>query len=151
SEMKIFADWGAPMSEEEIHFLFDMALKGANDIPRAQDPRLVLEVLLLRMAAAPRILDLQSLLGSSSQPAPQPRGELRPPEGRKNAVRPIDVQKELKSAVEKIAAEKPAPAPVVPEKPKKPAVSEGKTPQERWLHFVELVREQDAFFAAKIE
>lgn len=150
SEMKYFADLGAPMSEEEIHFLFDMALKGAGDIPRAQDPRLVLEVLLLRMASAPRILDLQSLLGA----APQPRGDLRPPEqpARKVfTVKPVEIKKDLKLEAEKIAAEKPAPAPPAPEKPKLPAVSEGKTPEERWLNFVELVRAQDAFFAAKIE
>jgi len=50
------------LSEEDLHFLFDMALKGVNDLLRAQDPRLVLEILLLRMAAAPRIHDLQNLL-----------------------------------------------------------------------------------------
>lgn len=158
AELKHFADLGAPMSEEEIHFLFDMALKGAGDIARAQDPRLVLEVLLLRMASAPRILDLQSLLGA----APQPRGDLRRPPAndavpagppaRKAFTRPVEIQKTLKTEVEKIAAEKSAPAaPPVPEKPKLAAVSEGKTPQERWLNFVELVRAQDAFFAAKIE
>lgn len=72
---------------EDIHLLFDMALKGANEIPRAQDPRVVLEMLLFRMVAAPRIAQL-SQLGSlkvevadkptkpvatvSSAPAPQP-------------------------------------------------------------------------------
>jgi DNA polymerase-3 subunit gamma/tau len=43
------------MSEEDIHLLFDMALKGAGDIPRAQDPRVVLEMILLRMANAPKL------------------------------------------------------------------------------------------------
>lgn len=147
SEMKDFADLGATMSEEDIHFLFDMALKGAADLNRAQDPRLVLEVLLLRMAAAPRILDLQSLIGT----APQPRGDLRPAEPRKIHIKPVEIQKTLKAEAEKIVAEKPAPTPPAPEKPKLPAVSEGKTPEERWLNFVELVRAQDAFFAAKIE
>ncbi len=50
------------LSEEDLHFIFDMALKGVNDLLRAQDPRLVLEIVLLRMASAPRIHDLQNLL-----------------------------------------------------------------------------------------
>ena len=39
-----------------------MTLKGGNDIPRAQDPRLVLEMLLLRLVHAPRVLDLMKAL-----------------------------------------------------------------------------------------
>jgi DNA polymerase-3 subunit gamma/tau len=39
---------------EDLHMLFDMALKGANDIQRASDLQLVMEMILLRMAGAPR-------------------------------------------------------------------------------------------------
>ena len=49
------------LSDEDIHMLFDMTLKGVNDLLRSQDPRLVLEMLLLRMAAAPRIASLVAL------------------------------------------------------------------------------------------
>ncbi|MCB0420383.1 MAG: DNA polymerase III subunit gamma/tau [Bdellovibrionales bacterium] len=52
---------GDSLGQEDIHFLFDMALKGANEIPRAQDPRIVLEMLLFRMVAAPRIAQLSQL------------------------------------------------------------------------------------------
>lgn len=165
SEMKFLAEIGAQMSEEEIHLLFDMALKGGNDIPRAQDPRLVLEVLLLRMAAAPRIADLQSLLGGA-----QPRGELRHAEPARKAHVPhiphvptVELEKNLNPEKPQPAA-KPqpsvstlaqnasrsfaAPEPAKPEPPKK---AQGATANDRWLHFVELVRAQDALFAAKIE
>ncbi|MBX3033812.1 MAG: DNA polymerase III subunit gamma/tau [Bdellovibrionaceae bacterium] len=133
SEMKFFAEIGAQMIEEEMHLLFDMALKGAGDIPRAQDPRLVLEVLLLRMAAAPRLTDLQSLIGQN----PSPRRGLRQIEHRETENR----REVAAPAVPKVAA------PVAP----KPRRAEGKSPEEKWLHFVELVRAQDRIFAAKIE
>lgn len=51
----------ADLSEEDLHLLFDMCLKGVNDLLRSQDSRIVLEMLLLRMAAAPRIASLAAL------------------------------------------------------------------------------------------
>ncbi|MES2965310.1 MAG: DNA polymerase III subunit gamma/tau [Bdellovibrionota bacterium] len=50
-----------PLTEEDLHLLFDMCLKGVNDLLRAQDARIVLEMLLLRMAAAPRVASLTAL------------------------------------------------------------------------------------------
>ena len=59
------------IKKEDIHILFDMALKGSLDILKAQDGRIVLEMLLLRMVYAPRyinILDLEKvILNKSSQ------------------------------------------------------------------------------------
>ena len=49
------------LSDEDLHMLFDMCLKGVNDLLRAQDARIVLEMLLLRMAAAPRVASLTAL------------------------------------------------------------------------------------------
>ena len=40
---------------EDIHFLFDMALKGIWEVSRTQDPKIYLEVLMLRMCQAPNI------------------------------------------------------------------------------------------------
>ena len=58
-----------PLSEEDLHFLFDMTLKGVNDLLRSQDARIVLEMLLLRMAAAPRIASLAALANGTALPA----------------------------------------------------------------------------------
>ena len=66
------------LSEEDLHFLFDMALKGVNDLLRAQDPRLVLEIVLLRMASAPRIHDLQNLL-KAKEAVVQIQSNMAPP------------------------------------------------------------------------
>jgi len=49
------------LSEEDIHLLFDMALKGSSDLLRAQDTRVVLEMILLRMSSAPRVVQLLAM------------------------------------------------------------------------------------------
>lgn len=118
SELQAMVDLATKVSEEDLHMLFDMALKGASDIPKAQDPRIVLEVTLLRMAAAPQITDLESLL----------RGGAR-------------------------LSSKPGFAKVtkVPVAPLKPRFAEGATPEEKWVAFVDIVRQDEALFAAKIE
>jgi DNA polymerase-3 subunit gamma/tau len=58
----------ADLSEEDLHLLFDMCLKGVSDLLRAQDSRIVLEMLLLRMAAAPRIASLAALARGTPMP-----------------------------------------------------------------------------------
>ncbi|MFS4459113.1 DNA polymerase III subunit gamma/tau [Bdellovibrio sp. HCB2-146] len=168
SEIQALQDMSARLSEEDIHMLFDMALKGGNDIPRAQDPRIVLEVTLLRMASAPKIQDLRTLLANgpaSSHSAggarqhytppvtPSAKGHPRFQEAAKVAEVPSGLEA-LRSAVEtKPAAKKPEapakPAPVVEEK--RPQIAVGATPAERWVNFVELIRNDDALFAAKVE
>ncbi|MBK9292830.1 MAG: DNA polymerase III subunit gamma/tau [Oligoflexia bacterium] len=50
------------LSHEDIHFLFDMSLKGVSDIMRAQDPSIVLEMLLLRLTQAPRLSSIESVV-----------------------------------------------------------------------------------------
>ncbi len=62
AEIQALKEASAPLSNEDLHMLFDMALKGVNDLLRSQDARLVLEMLLLRMTHAPRILALSQLL-----------------------------------------------------------------------------------------
>lgn len=53
--------YAAQLSEEDIHLLFDMTLKGAQDLHRAQDTRIVLEMILLRLSVAPRVANLLNL------------------------------------------------------------------------------------------
>ncbi len=55
------------VSQEDVHLLFDMCLKGAQDLMRAQSPRIVLEMLLMRMAQAPRIEDIDAFVSGSGQ------------------------------------------------------------------------------------
>jgi DNA polymerase-3 subunit gamma/tau len=167
SELKALAEMGAPLSQEDLHFLFDMALKGTQDISRTQDPGLVLEMLLLRMASAPQIVDLKLLI----QQGPVP-GRARP--SLKNTEpKPADgVKKKFEVPTQAIASEKtsggtstprsnsPLNAPVAPllepkiihQPPTPPVAKKNLTdPKDRWMDFVEKVREKEALFAAKIE
>lgn len=167
SELQAFNDMAQRLPEEDIHMLFDMALKGGNDIPRAQDPRIVLEVTLLRMASAPKLVDLKTLLQrgpSSSHSAggarpyvppvtPTPKGHQRLQEAQKVPDVPSGLNA-MKAALENKAknpaAAKAAPAPAAPA-PEAPKMATGSTPAEKWMHFIELLRQDDALFAAKIE
>ena len=174
SELQAFSDMAARLPEEDIHLLFDMALKGGQDIPRSQDPRIVLEVCLLRMASAPKLVDLQTLLSGAStnsysaggaRPGPYvppvtpavKKGHHRLEEAHRVAEAPKGLDA-MRAAVEKVKNQKstasltPASSALTePEAPAAPKKATGPNAQERWIHFVELVRQDDALFAAKIE
>lgn len=122
SEIRYLSGLAESLSEEEIHLLFDMALKGAADIPRSGDPRIVLEMVLLRMSQAPKLVSLQAFLsGAVTVPAPHP-------------------------VTTSVAAPM---APVPPAARKIDPV--GLNPQDKWFEFVQKMRATDALFAAKIE
>jgi DNA polymerase-3 subunit gamma/tau len=74
SEQEALAKLGGDVTAEDLHFLFDLALKGAQDLVRATDTLLVLEMVLLRMANAPRIAPLQTTRTNpgAARPAPAP-------------------------------------------------------------------------------
>ena len=60
-------------SYEDLHFLFDMLLKGEQEMLRSFATRMVLEVLLLRFCQAPRlesIIPLSPLMESNKTPSP---------------------------------------------------------------------------------
>ncbi len=61
SEIQALATLAAKTSEEDLHTLFDMMLKGVNDLLRSSDPRLVLEMTLLRIASSPSMIALRDL------------------------------------------------------------------------------------------
>lgn len=55
SEQEALIKMSAGLTSEDLHLLFDMALKGAQDLARASDPFLVMEMVLLRLTSAPRV------------------------------------------------------------------------------------------------
>ena len=61
SEIEELREIAQNLTDSDLHQLFDMTLKGTADISRSSDPRLVLEVLLLRLASAPRLRSLEQL------------------------------------------------------------------------------------------
>jgi DNA polymerase-3 subunit gamma/tau len=128
SEIRFLKDLGATTSEEDIHMLFDMCLKGASDISKASEPRIVLEMLLLRMAQAPRIVELAQMLSGQAGMA----------------------------IVAATAATKAIPVPQATTKSvqaPRSAIANPMSlnPQERWFEFVQKIRQADALLAAKVE
>jgi len=78
SEIRFLSDLSHNISEEDIHLLFDMTLKGAGEIPRSSEPMIVLEMLLLRMVAAPRVIELQNFLQNSAPVKTQGQVQAQP-------------------------------------------------------------------------
>lgn len=74
------------LGQEDIHLLFDMALKGAQDLYRSPEQRITLEMILLRMSIAPRVQNLMHLANptfapstkTTSAPVPTPAINLTP-------------------------------------------------------------------------
>jgi len=134
SEIRFLKDLGATTGEEDIHMLFDMCLKGAGDIAKASEPRIVLEMLLLRMAQAPRIVELAQMLSgqATAQTANTATTISRP------------------SMPAPIAAPKSAPT-ATASAPQRRMDPIGLNPQEKWFEFVQRIRQADALLAAKVE
>ena len=65
------------ISYEDLHFLFDMLLKGEREMALCHDGELVLEVLLLRFCSAPRLESIVPLKGIESNDPTQMKGLLK--------------------------------------------------------------------------
>ena len=61
SEIQALSALAQETTEEDLHALFDMMLKGVSDLLRASDPRLVLEMVILRVASSPSMTTLRAL------------------------------------------------------------------------------------------
>jgi len=110
-------------SDADLHMLFDMTLKSAQDLVRASDAQIVFEIALLRMCQAPRVVDLKALLGTTMEP-PLLRSEASVPKPFEGATPPA------KNLAANLAAN---------------------LNSDTWLNFVEKLKSIDALFAAKVE
>jgi DNA polymerase-3 subunit gamma/tau len=128
------------------------------------------------MASAPKLCDLKTLLQGGSQGgnsgtshsaggarpyvppvAPAVKGHQRLKESQKVADVPMGLEA-MKTALEKAPAASNRNAAIATNRPQSisssastPSIATGHTPTDRWMHFVDLVRQDDALFAAKIE
>lgn len=166
SELEMFTQWTDTLSEEDLHLLFDLALKGTQDILKAFDPRLVLEMVLLRMASAPKIESLTSLLASlkgssNSGGNPSPKSAMPGNRG------PTSSSFSFSSSSSQGPSTKTNPssmataatgsattnAPPSASSPP-PSFSKANTQlpvNDQWLNFVHLIKKNDSLFAAKLE
>ena len=82
-------------SLEDIHFLFDMALKGIWEVSRTQDQKIYLEVLMLRMCQAPNI---EPLFFPQGRVVSQPFKKSKKPDHMQNAQKPPPHQENNRKA-----------------------------------------------------
>jgi len=130
SELEMFTAWAENISAEDLHLLFDLALKGTQDILKAFDARLVLEMVLLRMASAPKIESLAKILASLSGGGRVASSKnISPPATAPQAASMIAAT--LSTSPSKANTQLPA--------------------NDQWLSFVHFIKKTDGLFAAKLE
>jgi DNA polymerase III subunit gamma/tau len=146
SEKEELRKLSANLTIEDIHFLFDMALKGAQDLLRASDPKLVLEMVLLRMAEAPRIVSLSSMTGGSAPTRSTPSAPPRqgPPQQQKQT-------QHAAAASPPTAHHMPA-APLPTEPPPAGKMPDSNLPNElKWKQLVEQIKSVNGLLGAQLE
>lgn len=150
SEISAMVEMSTHTTEDHLQFVFDMAFKTANDVAKASDPQIVLEMGLLRMVQAPRLVDLHKLLtgeGKSSL-ASVPAGKTGSQASHLTApTHAGGVSHGLANQATSSQVTQAA-APVVSSKPN---YIKAKTPADKWLQFVSQIRSRDAIFGAKVE
>ncbi len=155
SELDLLREWATVVSEEDIHLLFDIALKGSQSMVRAAEPRLALEMLCLKMGSAPRVMSLAQLLEAAPSPstpsAAPARAENKSPTAKSRAPQNAggaNVMAAQHQASAAVSAPRAAAAPAVQE------ISLEKTLEnitDPWMRFVEMVRQSNGLLAALIE
>jgi DNA polymerase-3 subunit gamma/tau len=130
------------LSPEDLHFLFDMALKGAQDLSRASDPKLVLEMVLLRMSEAPRIESLNSILRTSATASATATAPVSA--SVQSAVRPVSIPKTVnrtETAAVAVAVAAPVQMTVDPNAPN----------ESKWKQLVEKIKSVNGMVGAQLE
>lgn len=173
SEIRFLKDLSAHVQDVELQMLFDIALKGAADLNRASSPRWVLEMVLLRLATAPRWVDVNQILAAGTgvhvRPAPDlPAMTNTAPAAsaaRGTATKPVSTSaSELPSRTSPKSSGHSSShlssQSSVHSSGHSPAHSSGQshmarpgdlTPSDKWFEFVQKIKKLDPLFGAKIE
>lgn len=143
-------------SYAELHMLFDMLLKSMSDLKFTDDVQMVFEVALLRMAQAPRIVDLQNFAAGTaavvmaSAPASQnpqsatvKQTAVLTPKSNEGPAAPPKPQPNVLPTPQTAAKVEAAPAKLNTP----PQNLDG----ESWLSLVQRIKSKDAFFGAQVE
>lgn len=159
SEIDVLNQMATDFSSEEIHMIFDMALKGGNDIPKASNPILVLEMCLLRMSAAPTIHQIVS--GNFSAPAPEKKKTSATESEPKPVAKKDEAPTRESSSPESISKPATETKAVTPSPTPTPAFSAERKQEisylndlnleENWLRFSNYAKQKIPILAAKLE
>ena len=138
----------ASLSEEDLHLLFDMTLKGAQDVTRSSSTHLVLEMLLLRLASAPRIQHIETMSLPNQATAPVKKNTSHKKTAETKQQRPVAPQ----APTPPVATQKP----VVEQKPvevkaSEPPAEPASPQQEQWNELVTKIEKLNPVVAAKLK
>lgn len=136
------------VSQEDVHMLFDMCLKGAQDLMRAQSPRIVLEMLLMRMAQAPRIEDIERFVSGSGQSTTSTKPSTTSVQHKPNVT--SSIQKALEATQAPVVKTEVAQAPAPTVDHSQP-YNKDKSLVENWLTFVEKAKKISPSTGALLE
>lgn len=160
SDLRALKDFSILVTEPDLQMLFDMALKGAQDVNRASEPQWALEMTLLRLASAPRWTDfgrLYQALDAASAAIPATEVTPQPARALPNAMPAAQSAAVASSSSPPVVAANQAPRPSSPPAPTSAptrnnvAASANMNPQERWFEFVQKIKRSDSLLGAKLE
>ncbi len=132
------------ISAEDLHLLFDMCLKGTQDVLKSQSPQIVLEMLLMRMAQAPKISDISSFIQNSTPTSSGDRSKPTP----QHVHASLPVRNSLAGPPPPTSTDRSATTPVAPEAVK---FEEKKSLAENWTIFIGQVRMFGPILGAQLE
>ncbi len=148
SETETLTQWSESLSEEDLHLLFDLALKGVQDILKAFDARLVLEMVLLRLASAPKVESLARILSSLKTTGGLPNSSVV---NTAATVAPVPTQTSSAPAATSPMAPKANTLNSPLQNLSGQKVDTSLPINDQWLNFVALVKKIDGLFGAKLE
>lgn len=156
SEISAMVDMSTHVSEESLQFLFDMALKTAGDVSKSSDPQIVLEMGLLRMVQAPKLVDIQKILAGE---APGVTATVAVKQNARGQTALMGTNSQIgannQNQSSQTNVQRSNTDHAVPQNSQPAPVPQGflkaRTPADKWLLFVNSIRSRDAIFAAKVE
>ncbi len=156
SEIQWLEKISASISEEDFHLLFDITLKGSQLLVRATEPRLALEMLLLKLLSAPRVVFLSSLMNQGSVHSPSHSPSQAPSQMQGQASAPAaNIAPAPMNANSRVALQRTTPQVAsLAASPAAPQVPEDLTPdapKDPWQRFIEGVRSSNGLLAALLE
>lgn len=136
SEISYLQQVSEQTTEEDLHLLFDMALKAAHDLKLSNDPRIVFEMGLLRMVKTPQLTTMASWFSGAATASQD--AQVHPVA----KTMPTFVSGKSQAVAQSQGTQKPAAA--------APLNPMSMSPKDRWLDLVKKIRSSDAFFAAQV-
>lgn len=139
-EVQFLKDLSEKISNEDIHLLFDMCLKGCDDLTKTTEVQITFEMVLLRMAIAPYVAQISSSLQSNNS------SDSNPTKISAAAAKPNPTASTVSMSSGAPTASSSLRPSVMTN-----TIDSNLSSQERWIKAVHFMKNADPMFTAKIE